>query len=173
MRARLPWILFAISLVLNICVVAGFLYYRSTESDWRGSGSGTSAVFAASKLKLEPAQKAKFEAMRQTLRANQQANSTVARPLRRELRQELNAAQPDFAKIDKLIDAISAQQANAYKAAAHAISDFQNALNAEQRVEFNRLIRERVAARMMYGPDRQGEQRTRGGERDRDAPVTK
>lgn len=171
MRAKLPWILFAISLILNLCVVAGYFYFSHDHPRWQESGSGGNAMFAASKLKLDDEQKVKLDAMRQALRKNYQDNLSGVRPLRRDLLKELNQPQPDFTKIDKLIDDMSLLQATAFKASARAIAEFQAALRPDQRTEFRRLIRERAADRMMFGPNRQSDPRNRSGEPGKRAPA--
>lgn len=172
MRARLPWILFAISLVINLCVVAGFLYYKRADHRWNQSGSGSTVVFAASKLNLTTEQKARLDTMRQTLRKTQQESSAAVRPLRRALLEEINQPQPDFTKIDKLIDELSVRQAGAIKNAARAIDEFQKSLQPEQRAEFRRLIAQRAGERMMFGPTRQSEPRTRSGDGSKRAPAS-
>jgi Spy/CpxP family protein refolding chaperone len=160
MRARLPWILFAISLVLNICVIAGFFYVTKLGGEQSEQSPGRAAVFAAGKLKLDDAQKRQLDQMRQTLRKVQQDNAAATRPLRREMLRELNVASPDMAKVDGLVDKLAEQQALTYKAAARAINDFQNVLRPEQRAEFRNLMRERAAARMLFGPgDQQPQER--------------
>lgn len=172
MRARLPWILFAISLVLNLCAVGGYLYVTRLAH----ASVGRSPVMAAAEsMKLTGEQKEKLEALRKSVRqTTQDMRSTVA-PLRRELFSEFDKPQPDFAVVDRLIDQISATQAQSQKATARAVNDFQNSLSAEQREEFRQRLREVVVGRAWQralGTGRRDERPRQRGGQTQGAPAT-
>lgn len=147
MRARLPWILFFISLALNVFAVGGFIYAKNrAESRWSERSPITSAV---RDLDLTAAQKAALEKMRNDIRRSSEDIRNEMRPLRRQLLQELGKPQPDFASVDTRIDDISDMQGKRFKAMVRAVHEFQQTLTPEQQEQFRKAMAEHMARRGM------------------------
>ncbi len=163
MRRRLPWILFAISLTLNVAIAGAFAWHV-----WRGEDrmvDRTPIMRAANALQLEGAQREKLVQFRQAARQAFEATRQTVRPLRRELLAELAKPQPDLAAVDRMIDQISAEQAKVQKAMVHAFAEFYAGLTPEQRNAYNKNLRERAGARVLNAIVNPGESGDRGGDR--------
>ncbi|MGE0152406.1 MAG: Spy/CpxP family protein refolding chaperone [Reyranellaceae bacterium] len=156
MRAKLPWILLAISLVLNACAVAGFFYAKSRADGrmWDRSPVGA----AARSLDLNEQQKAALEKMHQDIRRSSGESRAEMRPLRQQMLEQFAKPQPDFAAIDSDIDQLGDLQSKRYKAMVRAIHEFQQTLTPQQREKFIQGMRDHMQRRMM--------QRGRRGEGD-------
>ncbi len=175
MRAKLPWILFAISLTLNLAIAGAIGWHM-----WRGEDrmvDRAPVMRAANSLKLDAQQREKFMQFRQTSRQSLDVMRQTVRPLRRELLGQLGKPQPDFDAIDQKIDAIGGEEAKVQKAMVRAFADFYASLNPEQRQEFRKHLRERAGRRFFDaivnpgdrpGGDRQGTPRP---PRDANAPA--
>lgn len=153
MRAKLPWILLAISLALNVFVIGGYIYGKS-RSDHRWSRWSFTAV--AEQLDLNSAQKQALEKMRVEIRRSSDDSREQMRPLRRELLEELAKPQPDFAAADRRIDEIGDMQSKRYKAMVRAVHEFQQTLTPQQQEQFRKSMNEMMNRRGKRG-DRDGE----------------
>jgi len=169
MRARLPWILFAISLTLNLAIAGAIAWHW-----WNGPDRALDrapVMQAANALHLQGDQREKFLQFRQTVRQSFETMRQSVRPLRRELLSQLAKPQPDFDAIDRLIDQLGDQQGTAQKAMVRAFAEFHASLTPEQRQEFRKHLRERAGGRLLDaivnpgGPrgERQGPPRQRDG----------
>ena len=138
-RARLPWILLAVSVVLNLAFVGGFawmhFHHRPPPADW-----GQRAERAGRELKLEPAQKEAFERFLRTQRDNTRAVREKNDPTLREVRREFAKPSPDEAKIDGLMAELDANRRAAREQNSRAMRDFMKTLDPEQRERFLTLI---------------------------------
>lgn len=144
MRARLPWILFAVSLILNVFVVGGFLYTRHVADR---PPPGGPVWMAARSLELDDAQKEAFRQLRAEGRRNFEEMRETMRPLRERLTGELAKPAPDFATVDRLIDEISVAETIKQKAMARTVQRFVDTLRPEQRAQFHRAVQEQVSRR--------------------------
>jgi Spy/CpxP family protein refolding chaperone len=161
MRTKLPWILLALSVALNVFAVAGFLYAKHRHESRM---MDRSFVMAATRdLDLNAAQKEALEKMRADIRKSSSDIRDEMRPLRRDLLVELGKDQPDFAAVDRKIDDLGDVQGKRFKAMVRAVHDFQQTLTPEQRAAFRKAMSDHMARRMM----RSGR---RGGDGDGDAP---
>ncbi len=165
MRARLPWILFAISLTLNLAIAGAVLWHLWKAPD--RFADRAPVMQAARGLHLDGAQREKFDLFRKTVRQSFEDMRKDVRPLRRELLSQMAKPQPDFDAIDKLIDQIGDEQGTAQKAMVRAFADFHASLTPEQRHEFRKRLRERAGGRLLDaivnpGGDRPGPGRPRG-----------
>jgi Spy/CpxP family protein refolding chaperone len=154
MRTRLPWILLAISVALNVFAVAGYFYAKNRHESRM---MDRSPIMAATRdLKLTPAQNEALEKMRADVRKSSSDIRDEMRPLRRELLVELGKDQPDFAAVDRKIDDLGDVQSKRFKAMVRAVHDFQQTLTPEQRAEFRKAMNEHMARRMMQRGGRRG-----------------
>ena len=152
MRAKLPWILLAISVVLNIFAVGGFIYAkRATETRIMNRSP---VMMAARQLDLTDPQKQAFEKMRADIRKSSSDIRDEMRPLRRELLTELAKPQPDFAMVDRKIDDLGDVQGKKFKAMVRSVHEFQQALTPEQQEAFRKGIRDNMGRRGMRGERR-------------------
>lgn len=152
MRAKLPWILLAISVVLNIFAVGGFLYAkRATETRIMNRSP---VMMAARQLDLTDPQKQAFEKMRADIRKSSSDIRDEMRPLRRELLTELAKPQPDFATVDRKIDDLGDVQGKKFKAMVRSVHEFQQTLTPQQQEAFRKGIRDNMGRRGMRGERR-------------------
>lgn len=152
MRTKLPWILLAISMVLNVCAVGGFFYAKG-----RGEARmmDRSPIMAAVRdLNLTEPQKQALEKMRTDIRKSSNDIRDEMRPLRRELLTELGKPQPDFAAVDRKIDDLGDVQGKRFKAMVRAVHEFQQTLTPEQQEAFRKSIRDNMGRRGMRGERR-------------------
>lgn len=166
MRAKLPWILLAVSIVLNIFVIGGFVYTKRVAESRMMDRSPIMA--AARELNLSGPQKEAFEKMRADIRKSSSDIRNEARPLRRELLGELAKPQPDFAAVDRKIDDLGDVQGKKYKAMVRSVHEFQQSLTPEQQEAFRKGIRENSLRRGMQG-GRRGDGRDGSG-REKSSP---
>lgn len=150
-RRNLAWILFALSLALNIFFVGGFVYAKYYGPPW-GAARGPwqpQAVDARwlEALNLDPAQQRSF---RQAFREMRQRNAERARELvqvRQRLLTELRRDKYDFATIDPLLERVARLRTDMQKDGLRTADQVAATLRPEQREKF----REAVLARAM-GP---------------------
>lgn len=145
MRTKLPWILLAISMVLNVFAVGGFIYAKQ-----RGDGRmmrHSVIMESTGDLNLTAAQKDAFEKMRNDIRKSSSDIRDEMRPLRRELLSELAKPQPDFSAVDRKIDDLGDVQGKRFKAMVRAVHEFQQTLSPEQQEKFRKNIRDNSSRR--------------------------
>lgn len=152
MRTKLPWILLAISVVLNVFVVGGFFYAKGRSE---ARMMDRSPIMAAVRdLDLTGPQKQALEKMRADIRKSSSDIRDEMRPLRRELLTELAKPQPDFTQVDRRIDDLGDVQSKRFKAMVRAVHEFQQTLTPEQQEAFRKGIRENMGRRGMRGDRR-------------------
>ncbi|MGE0657979.1 MAG: Spy/CpxP family protein refolding chaperone [Reyranellaceae bacterium] len=145
MRAKLPWILLALSLVLNVFAIGGFIYGKRLAEHRMGSRSPI--VAALHELDLDGPQKGALEKLREELRADSNDIRDEMRPLRRELLAEMTKATPDFAAADAKIDTLGDIQSKKYKAMLRSVNEFYQTLTPEQRQALQAGIAENLKRR--------------------------
>lgn len=158
MRSKLPWILLAISLAVNVFVVAGFFYAKHRAGERMMDRSPI--VAATRDLTLTAPQKDALEKMRADIRRASNDIRDEMRPLRRELLDELGKPQPDFAAVDAKIDDLGDIQGKRFKAMVRAVYEFQQTLTPQQQEQFRKAMRDHMVRRSMQ----------RGRRGDDDAP---
>lgn len=147
MRTRLPWILLAISVVLNLCAVGGYLYGKRMADEHRAGRSPIAA--AARSIDMTDAQKQAFAEMRQSVRKSSADIRAEMRPLREAMLAELAKPQPDFAIVDGHIDSLGDVQGKRYKAMVRSLYEFQQTLTPQQQEAFRKGMADHFARRMM------------------------
>jgi Spy/CpxP family protein refolding chaperone len=137
MKARLPWVLFAVSLALNIAFMGGWAWGRMHPP--RGG------VFqhAARGLSLDDRQRDAFQNFLKTQRANGQLLREKNRPLLDSVRGEWAKQNPDEAAVEQLLDTTDANRRAFRQQTIRAMNDFLRTLTPEQREQFLRGIQER------------------------------
>jgi Spy/CpxP family protein refolding chaperone len=151
MRARLPWILLGVSVVLNLAFIAGAAWIRfhpppAPEFAERAERAGRA-------LDLEPAQRAAFREFLQGQRASNQALREKNRPLLHEIRREFTKPTPDDATIDRLLAEVDANRRAVREQNGRAMREFLKTLSPEQRERFLVLL-EPANRREGRGPPR-------------------
>ncbi|TWT05628.1 Spy/CpxP family protein refolding chaperone [Reyranella sp. CPCC 100927] len=151
-RRNLAWILFGLSLVLNVFFIGGFVYAKHYGPPWApGHAPWQQRVDAkwAEELRLDDAQQRTF---REAFRAMRQRNADRVRELmqvREKLAAELRKEQPDFAAIDPLLERSAALRVDMQRDGIRAAEQIAATLRPEQRAKF----REVMAAKAL-GPGR-------------------
>ena len=147
MRLRLPWILFAVSLTLNLAIAGAFGWHL-----WHGSEAlldRAPVMQAANSLRLEGVQRQKLDQFRQTARHAIELRRQNVRPMRRELLDQLSKPSPDFDAVDRMIDQIGDEQGKVQKTMVRAFAEFHASLTPDQRQEFRKRLRERAGGRLL------------------------
>ncbi len=149
MRAKLPWILLAISVALNVFVVGGFFYAKQMGgSRWMDRSP---IMAAARELELTDPQKQALEKMQADIRRSSSEIREEMRPLRRDLLDELGKPQLDFDVVDRKIDDLGDVQNKRFKAMVRAVHEFQQSLTPQQQEQFRTAIRENMSRRGKSG----------------------
>src|SRR3982750_4746731 len=102
LRASLPWVLFALSLTLNVFFLGG--YYSKRLWDNRLAGGEEQGRYISEKLSFTPDQRERFQAMRQRARERQRETSRSNRPIIESLWREIDQPEPSTAQLDSYID---------------------------------------------------------------------
>lgn len=139
--ARLPWILLALSLALNLFFVGGVFWVRS-----QGHGPLPPAERVerlAKRLSLSPDQRAAFERFVRTMRMKARDLRETNQPLVDEAWQNFAKAQPDEAAVDKLFEEAANNRRNFQIETGRALRGFLVTLNEEQRATFVGLVNSR------------------------------
>ncbi len=142
-RRNLAWILFGLSLVLNIFFIGGFVYAKHYGPPWApGHAPWQQRVDAkwAEELRLDDAQQRTF---REAFRAMRQRNADRVRELmqvRETLAAELRKEQPDFAAIDPLLERSAALRVDMQRDGIRAAEQIAATLRPEQRAKFREVM---------------------------------
>jgi uncharacterized membrane protein len=153
MKARLPWILLALSLALNVFFVGGFVWTKTRASAAAAAQgeAATAAAFrpaerlraAAKELGLDPAQRAALETFVRAARQNARHLREQNQPLFDAAWAELAKANPDEAVLNRAFDEGVAHR-RAYQAEmVRALREFLATLSDEQRAKALELMRRR------------------------------
>jgi uncharacterized membrane protein len=138
--ARLPWILLALSLALNLFFVGGVFWVRSQHGPM---GPAERVERLAKQLTLDANQRTAFERFVQTIRLKARDLRETNQPLVDEAWQDFAKAQPDEAAVDKLFEAAANNRRNFQVEAGRALRAFLITLNEEQRATFITLVKSR------------------------------
>jgi uncharacterized membrane protein len=139
---RLPWILLALSLALNLFFVGGVFWVRSQAG--RGAmGPAERIERLAKELTLAADQRSAFESFVRTIRMKARELRETNQPLVDEAWQDFARAQPDEAVVDKLFEAAANNRRSFQLEAGRALRAFLVTLNEDQRAAFIALVRSR------------------------------
>ncbi|MBV9523209.1 MAG: periplasmic heavy metal sensor [Alphaproteobacteria bacterium] len=142
LRPRLPWLLLALSLALNICFIGGVLWVRAQAA--RGQMAPAERFeHVSQQLSLNADQHAAFERFIRALRMRTRQMHETNHPLIEEAWSELAKAQPDDAVLNRVFTE-SANNRRAYQLdTSQALRGFLAVLTDAQRARFVELARNR------------------------------
>lgn len=141
-RQHLLWVVLALSLVLNLCFVAGALWIRiqgpppPMNAEERLQRIGT-------QLALDSQQKEAFEQYAQAVRARMQLMHKAVDPLIGNAWSEVAKPDADEAKVVQLFDEAGQARRSFMRELAPITLSFLATLSPEQRAKFVELIRQR------------------------------
>ncbi|MEJ0070107.1 MAG: periplasmic heavy metal sensor [Pseudomonadota bacterium] len=143
LRASLPWILFALSLTLNVFFLGGYYYKRVVDQQLAGNEQERGR-YIAEQLRFTPEQRKRFQDMRQSARERGRETFRENRPLIDNLWREIEKPQPDPSALDGYIDHLTANRAAFQREQMRDLLGFAKTLDESQRVEFLELVRTRL-----------------------------
>ena len=151
MRARLPWILLAASMVLNIAVVGGVLY--AWHGGGRFAGGPERAIERLSEqLALRGDQEGRLREVVMGAIERRKARWESPPPQRQLLIEQLAAEQFDEDEVGRLIGEMSAERNAQWLAVTRDMHGFIATLDAEQKSKFLRLAEDRGFFRKLFRP---------------------
>lgn len=131
----------AVSLVLNLCFVAGAAWTRLREPP--GPGERFKAI--AGELDLSPEQSAAFDRYLKAMRERSRQARAEIEPAVTSAWAEIAKPNPDQAQIGRLFDQAAEKRRTFQRDGTAATLQFLTALSPEQRAKFVTLLRERRA----------------------------
>lgn len=141
-RPRLPWILLALSLALNLFFVGGVLWLRH-EAGLKLVGPAERFTMVARQLSLTADQRAAFDKFIDTMRARAGQMHESNQPLIEDAWRELAKPQPDNAVIDRNLDQAASNHHAFQLDTSRALRAFLAVLSDEQRATFVSLAKNR------------------------------
>jgi len=139
----LPWILFALSLTLNVFFLGGYYYKRVLDQRLAGNEQERGR-YIVEQLHFTPEQRRNFQEMRQHTREHARETFRGNRPVIDGLWSEIEKPDPDTAQLDAYIDRLTAARAAVQREQMRALLAFAKTLDESQRVEFLELVRTRL-----------------------------
>ena len=142
MGNRLPWVLFAASLLLNAVFLAGAAFGWSTlKAPFAGDGSGLAQV--TEELSLSPEQAAAFKALRQDFASRRQEMGQSRGTRRGALLAALTGEEFDRPALEEKMDERLAGRRVFFADMAEALHGYLQSLSPDQRARFLELAAER------------------------------
>ena len=138
-RRILPWVLLALSLVLNLCFVGGALWFHY-QKPWRITAAERADRISA-ELHLDAAHQQIFRRYFRTVFAHLQLMRTEVQPLVGDFWTEIAKPQPDEAKITKLFDQAAEARRKVQRELTSETLAFLATLTPDQRTVFVQLAR--------------------------------
>lgn len=152
MPTRLPWVLFTLSLLLNLFVLTGFVYRTwiappRFEHRMGPPQGGRSSLFSslARDLDFDDKQRAVLKTLVDENASSRQQHFRDMQQLREDFVVEISRAQPDIARIDQLIDRTQALRTEMQKAFSHMLAQLVPHLRADQRERLQAILTERMS----------------------------
>jgi Spy/CpxP family protein refolding chaperone len=143
LRASLPWILFALSLTLNVFFLGGYYYKRVLDQRLAGNEQERSR-YIADQLNFTQDQRQHFQALRQSARERGRETFRTNRPVIDRLWREIEKPTPDATQLDGYIDRLTTNRAAFQREQMHDLLSFAQSLDENQRVQFLELVRTRL-----------------------------
>lgn len=137
----IPWVLLALSLVLNAFFVAGHYYTGARLEEARGSSAQRTGLLA-DRLGLTDRQTAAFHDMRTRINLARQRYDTSNARHAEVIWSELAEPRPDMERIDQNLDRFWNNRKALLKTNIGAARDFLDKLDDDQRQAFINLARE-------------------------------
>lgn len=141
MMPRLPWVLFSLSLALNLLFLGG-AYWASQKPVLR-PGPADQLEWAADRLGLTPGQKDALDGFARNTHDRFAQLRHLNEPLIRRAIEETAKPQLDRFALDRLLGAISANYLRFQGTASLELHDFLAALSPEQRAAAVSVLKER------------------------------
>lgn len=153
MRARLPWILLAISLVLNVAIVGGLLY--EWQGDRFGRGAERGVEHLSERLDLTADQQQRLQTVVDGVVERRQARREAPLSPQRQALVDL-LAEESFAEAEtqRLLNEMSAERNVLWVEVSRDMHAFVSALDAEQKAAFLSMAKERGFFRNLFRPSR-------------------
>lgn len=157
MRDKLPWILLAVSLALNLGFAVGAFYYAQMArpgDQWAVSGESL-----ADRLSLDAEQRAALDAFRERARARRAQRRDERGDWRRALIQELAKPELERAALEETLRRGMDRRRALFEETAVDLHGFIAILSPEQKADFLAMAEERGFMRTLVGFRRGGESR--------------
>ena len=138
---KLPWLLLAVSLALNISVVAGFLYTEREVS--RVADPKLRSVEVSEALSLTPEQFEAFTTLQASLQERREMFREYMAPVRRAMTEALVADGFDREAYRKAMSKRQEVREEYHLQVGEELHDFLRSLSPEQRAVFKDLAKER------------------------------
>ncbi|MEM7223290.1 MAG: Spy/CpxP family protein refolding chaperone [Pseudomonadota bacterium] len=135
MRGKLPWILLAVSLAVNLAFVAGAVHFDLTKQRLASDPSERVAKLAA-ELSLDANQEAALMALREKMMAGRQELRGKMTERRQKLLAELARTELDQAEVETLLRQGAERRIERFAAMAGEMHDFLASLTPEQKAAF-------------------------------------
>lgn len=142
-RNRLVWVALALSITLNIFVIAGLVWSQAASP--RPTNFAERLVEAGAGLNLSPAQRDAFNQFAETIQHRTKDMRDANVPLFRHIWDELAKAQPDQTTINQLVDEASENRHTYQRDVTTALSGFLASLSSDQRAQFVDGVRHQMA----------------------------
>lgn len=149
MNARLPWVLLAVSLALNLFFAGGVAYMKFTADSGWAAGSSFDAV--VERVGLSDDRRAGLEALRERMQARRSAVRDEWRQGRKTLLAELAKPELDQARISELMSRGMARRAAVFEELLVEFHGYLATLPDEQRRAFLAMAEERGFMRRLFG----------------------
>ena len=143
LRASLPWILFALSLTLNVFFLGGYYYKRTLDQRLSGNEQERSR-YVVERLNFTADQRQRFQEFRQRARERQRETQRSNRPVIDNLWREIEKPEPDLAQLDGYIEHLTTNRLAFQREQMTDMLRFAKSLEGSQRVEFLELVRTRL-----------------------------
>ncbi len=150
MKPRLPWILFAISLALNLFFAAGVVYNK-LEAERLSAGPDERVAALAEELGLSEVQQAGLVALREQAMARREAVRSLRQERRAALLAELAKPELDRDRLGELLRQGMERRADGFEQMMVELHGYLATLSDEQRAAFLEKAKERGFLRGLYG----------------------
>ena len=152
MRAKLPWILFAASLALNLFFLGGAIVGR-VASDGRAPEAEERLAAVAEELSLSQSQLSELRELRQEMRARWRANRESGQGRRAQMLAELAKPTFDREAFLRLSDERFRQRREFFADFGESLHGYLQGLQPEQRQKFLEMAKDRGFLRRLFrGP---------------------
>ena len=153
MRARLPWILLAISLVLNVAIIGGLLYGWQGDRFWRGPAHAVEHL--SEQLDLTVEQEQRLQTVLDGVMERRKAKRDGPPSPQRQALVDL-LAEEDFAEAEtqRLLNEMSAERNRQWVEVSRDMHAFVSALDPEQKAAFVSMAKERGFFRSLFRSSR-------------------
>ena len=139
----LPWILFALSLTLNVFFLGGYYYKRTLDQRLAGNDQERTR-YVAEELHFDDGTRQRFQDFRQRARERGRETFRSNRAVIDGLWREIEKPNPDQAQLDGYIEKLTASRLALQREQMHDLLSFAKTLDGPQRVAFLELVRQRL-----------------------------